>query len=203
MTDPKRPDEDTQEFEAVDETADATAEDEGEAIEQLESDDELHEDELDEDELQADDDLDDDELATKALPRADLAAAAGAAGAKTAASRGRQTRTATPAPAIDELPYVDDRVSKIWVGLIVAVFAAIFIYGLLLGRGGILTTTPSPEPTASRPPSSSPSTVPSPSVRPSVTAGPSGSVSPSVVVSPTPSRAPSPTAPSSVVPSPT
>ena len=33
----------------------------------------------------------------------------------------------------DELPYVDDRVSKWWVGLIVAVFVVIFAYGLLFG----------------------------------------------------------------------
>jgi len=121
--------------------------------------------------------------------------------------RGNRVTAATTARAAtvhseDELPYIDDRVSKIWVGLIIAVFAAIFVYGLLLGRGGILTTNPSPEPTAP-PPSVAPTAVPSQTARPSVTAGPTSSASPSVVVSPAPSRAPSPTAPSSVVPSPT
>src|SRR5512141_3125625 len=34
----------------------------------------------------------------------------------------------------EELPYIDDRASKIWVGAIVAVFVLILAYGLLFGK---------------------------------------------------------------------
>src|SRR5690349_15268216 len=40
------------------------------------------------------------------------------------------------APASDETPYVDDRVSKIWVAAIALTFLAIFVYGFLFGTGG-------------------------------------------------------------------
>ena len=196
MTDPRRPD-DTEEFEAADEAAGATSE-EIEEDEELEADDDFEaDDNLDAEE----DDLDADELETKELPRAAVTPPAGAkTGAKPAASRGKQA-SATSAAPVDELPYVDDRVSKIWVVLIAAVFAAIFIYGLLLGRGGILTTSPLPEPTASGAPTTSPSTVVSPTVRPTITVRPSGTALPSAPASP--SRAPSPSAPASAVPEPT
>lgn len=196
MTDPRRPD-DTEEFEAADEAADTTAED-IEADDALEADDDFDAD----DDLDAeDDDLDADELETKELPRAAVTPPTGATtGAKPAASRGKQPPGATAAP-VDELPYVDDRVSKFWVVLIAAVFASIFIYGLLLGRGGILTTSPLPEPSASRPPTTSPGTVVSPTLRPTVTLRPSGTALPSAPASP--SRAPSPSAPASAVPEPT
>ena len=190
MTDPKRPD-DTDEVEAVDdESAGATSDEELEA-------DEDFDDEFD------DDDSETDELETKELPRATAAAPGGqASGARPTVSSGaKQASIGTAAAPVDELPYVDDRVSKIWVGLIAAVFAVIFIYGLLLGRGGMLTTSPSPEPSPSRPPSASPGTIVSPSVRPSVTIRPSGSPLPPASASP--SGAPSPTAPPSAVPEPT
>jgi hypothetical protein len=197
MTDPRRPDE-TEEFAAVDEAADATAEEELDADDELDAEGEL---EADVD-LDADEDTDVDELETKELPRAAAGIPAGAAtGVKPTASRDRQVRTPTQVAPVDELPYVDDRVSKIWVVLIAVVFAAIFIYGLLLGRGGILTTSPTPEPSPSRPPSAPPSVILSPTVRPSVTAAPSRSASPSA--SGLPSRAPSPTSSASPVAGPT
>jgi hypothetical protein len=72
--------------------------------------------------------------------------------------------TTTAAPA-ETLPYVDDRVSKVWVVLIALAFAALFFNALFLGQGGFLTATPSPSPSPSVtvPPSpgESPSPVPS------------------------------------------
>jgi hypothetical protein len=87
----------------------------------------------------------------------------------------------------EELPYVDDRVSKVWVALIIAVFAAIMLYGLLLGRGGLLVGS-SPEPTPT------PELSPSPQVSPSPDLSPSPGLSPSPAVSPSPAGGPSPTA---------
>ncbi|MDQ3407677.1 MAG: hypothetical protein M3472_05915, partial [Chloroflexota bacterium] len=45
---------------------------------------------------------------------------------------GTSGRLTTPITG-DELPYVDDRVSKLFIAAIVAVFAAIFAYALLFG----------------------------------------------------------------------
>lgn len=55
---------------------------------------------------------------------------------------------ATGAPAAapaDGIRYIDDPVSKIWVGIIVASFALVFLNGIFLGRGGLATA---PLPTA-------------------------------------------------------
>ena len=91
----------------------------------------------------------------------------------------------------DELPYIDDRASKIWVAAIVAIFALIVAYGLLFGKGGALnpptpSPTPSPTPAATAThtagPSPSLTVAPSGTPRPSVTAGPSATPP----VSPTP-----------------
>ena len=114
---------------------------------------------------------------------------------KPTSSRDRAGKVTTPAAAaIDELPYVDDRVSKVWVVLIAAVFALILAWGLLFGqRGGLLTPTDSPEPTDSPVPSLS--ATPSPSRTPTVsgTPGASGSPAASPSVGPSSSPAPSPT----------
>ena len=57
-----------------------------------------------------------------------------------------------------EPPYIDDRVSKWWVGIIVAVFVLIFAAVILFGRSGLLgdifeddgaAATPSPAPNPS------------------------------------------------------
>ena len=80
--------------------------------------------------------------------------------------------------AEDELPYVDDRVSKIWVLLIVGTFAAIFAYGLLFGQAGMLTPGPTPTPSPSPTPIASPTAVPSATPTPSPTAATSPATSP-------------------------
>lgn len=88
-----------------------------------------------------------------------------------------------------ELPFIDDRVSKIWVLLIVGVFAAILAYGLLFGQAGMLTPR-SPEPTVTAVPSATPSATVT--TTPSATAAPSSSPAPSAspAASATPSSAP-------------
>jgi hypothetical protein len=91
-----------------------------------------------------------------------------------------RTRGAAAAPIVarrtETLPYVDDRVSKVWVALIALAFAAVFAYGFLGGKAGFLTRTPSPSPS------------------PSATASPShpASASPSASASGSPRSSPSP-----------
>jgi hypothetical protein len=86
--------------------------------------------------------------------------------------------------AVEELPYIDDRVSKIWVLLIAATFAAIFAYGILLGRGGLLVPDPTPTPVPS------PTPVVTPSPLPAET--PTPGASPTPAASPTPDDGPTP-----------
>jgi hypothetical protein len=98
--------------------------------------------------------------------------------------RGPEPRAAAAAPVRavateDELPYVDDRVSKIWVGAIVAVFALILAYGLLFGKAGALTP-PTPSPTPS--PSAAPTATASPAPSASQTAAPSITITPAPTV---------------------
>jgi hypothetical protein len=112
--------------------------------------------------------------------------------------RGPEPRATTGAPARavapeDELPYIDDRLSKIWVGAIVAVFALILAYGLLFGKAGALTpATPSPTPSPSATPTLSASPVPSLTAAPSVTITPLPSVTATPCPSPGSSANPSP-----------
>ncbi len=69
----------------------------------------------------------------------------------------------------DEIPYIDDPVSKWWIGIIIAVFALIFAYAILFGRGGLLadifTSDSSPSPESSL--VASPSALPAGSLPPS------------------------------------
>ncbi len=120
--------------------------------------------------------------------------------------RGRASRAATSSvrdasTSEDELPYVDDPVSKYWVLAIVGVFLLILAYGLLFGKSGALTPpTPSPTPSSSPTPTLSASPVPSGSLTPapSITILPSGSAPVPSVSAVSPTAAPSPTpAPSS------
>jgi hypothetical protein len=113
------------------------------------------------------------------------------------------SRGAASARPADELPYVDDPVSKWWVAIIIAVFVLIFAYALLFGRGGligpiggeagptpqptpVLTVSPSPSPAAESPSPSpaaespSPSPAASPAVSPSPTAVPEEPQAPTV-----------------------
>lgn len=118
--------------------------------------------------------------------------------------RGSEPRTrgaASPQVAVaaeEELPYVDDRVSKIWVGAIVAVFMLILAYGLLFGKSGALTA-PTPSPTPS--PSPAPTVTASPAPSPSLTAAPSITIQPSGTPLPSASAV-SPTAPPTPTPAP-
>ena len=50
----------------------------------------------------------------------------------------RPPRNRAAATGEEEIPYIDDPVSKIWVGVIVAVFLLILPYGLLFGSAGLL-----------------------------------------------------------------
>lgn len=140
-----------------------------------------------------DEDLDDEQEKVEASPRSS---------AKLPQVRGR-TPAAPVAPKTtvahsdEELPYIDDRASKIWVGAIVAVFALILAYGLLFGKSGALTpATPSPSPspvptataTATAVPSASLTAAPSVTITPvpSVTATPNASPTPTACTTPTP-----------------
>jgi hypothetical protein len=114
--------------------------------------------------------------------------------------RGRESRGAATSSvhdastSEDELPYVDDRVSKYWVGTMVAIFLLILAYGILFGKAGELTpATPSPSPSPSATPTLSASPIPSSSLTPA----------PSVTITPLPSSSIPHDGPQSVPPSPT
>lgn len=81
-----------------------------------------------------------------------------------------------PTPS-DQAVHIDDRISKIFVLAAVGVFVLIILNGLLLGRGGTLSASPSPSPVASVSASPAASTSPSSSASPAASgsAGPSGS----------------------------
>ena len=95
-------------------------------------------------------------------------------------NRGSDRGAAEP----DEVPYIDDRVSKVWVLLIVGVFVAILFYGLLFGKAGMLsprTPEPTDTPVASATPivtlSPAPSASSTPSSAPTITLAPSAAAS--------------------------
>jgi hypothetical protein len=97
-------------------------------------------------------------------------------------ARARAARIAAPVPSpSDQAVHIDDRISKLFVVATVVVFLLIFLNGLLLGRGGALSPSPTPRPT--------PSATASPSAGPSGSASPgaSGSASPAASTSPGPS----------------
>jgi hypothetical protein len=85
--------------------------------------------------------------------------------------------TTAAAPA-ETLPYVDDRVSRVWVIVIALAFAALFFNAFFLGQGGFLTATPSPSPSSSPGATLSPSPGGSPSVSPQSPSAPAESPSP-------------------------
>jgi hypothetical protein len=106
----------------------------------------------------------------------------------------------------EELPYIDDPVSKWWVIIIVAVFALIFSWAILFGAGGIFDgilgadePTPSAEPTLIA--TLEPVTTGAPSLIPDITAEPAlPSAQPEPTLEPEPSGAP--TSPPTEVPTP-
>jgi hypothetical protein len=149
--------------------------------------DQLEDEDLDED-FDEEQEEEQEELDQKPRPSAALPQVRGRKPAEPAAPR------TSVAHSDEELPYIDDRASKIWVGAIVAVFALILAYGLLFGKGGALTPptpspTPSPVPTAT----STATAVPSASLTaaPSVTLTPAPSVTATPNASPTPAPSPS------------
>jgi hypothetical protein len=108
-----------------------------------------------------------------------------------------------PAPRPDELPYIDDRADKLWVGLIFVIFAAIIFAALAFGNGGFLTPAPSAEPTFPTETLGPSETIPFETVGPSESAAPSaGGSAPSVAASTAASGAPVPSATSAPVSSP-
>ncbi len=110
---------------------------------------------------------------TTAVPTAAVSAARGTTGG----GRGTAGKPTTPGTP-DDQPYIDDPVSKVWVGVMIGVFGLILAYALLFGHGGLLTPKPTPEPTLA--PSASPSVAPSASAGASPSVAPSASVAPSV-----------------------
>src|SRR4051794_26494402 len=86
---------------------------------------------------------------------------------RTPAAARSTARTQTPS---DVAVHIDDRISAAFVLLVALAFAAILLYGLLGGRGGVLTQKSSPSP--------------SPSPAASASASPSAPASGSAVVSP-------------------
>jgi len=112
-----------------------------------------------------------------------------------ARARAARMAAAVPSPS-DQAVHIDDRISKLFVVATVVVFLLIFLNGLLLGRGGALSQSPSPRPvpTATAPPSAGPSGSASPAASGSASPGASGSASPgaSGSASPAASTSPSP-----------
>jgi hypothetical protein len=141
----------------------------------------------------------DDQTQVVPVPPASAAAAAATGAPSTVRRRGAPVapapRVATPS---ERAVRVTDNPSKYFVIAAVGIFVAILLYGLLAGHGGLLTTKPAPNPSASAPASASPaastSAAPSSSVAPSASAAPSLSATPSVAPSaaPTSSAAASP-----------
>jgi hypothetical protein len=100
----------------------------------------------------------DDELAAEDEVAAETGTAAPAV---TRPGRTPRRGARQPAPAHAQTPsekavHIDDRVSKVFVILVVAVFVGIYLYALLFGLGGFLTTgptaTPAPSPVATASP---------------------------------------------------
>lgn len=73
-----------------------------------------------------------------------------------------EPRAARPGPDREPVPYVDDRWTKIFVAAVIVVFALIFANAIFMGKGGLLTATPSPSPApiVTESPSASPSASP-------------------------------------------
>ena len=79
----------------------------------------------------------------------EAAASAAATTARGGRRRGAQAVPTAPVAAAgtEVLPWVDDRVSKAWVLIIVVIFAVIFANGVLFGVGGTFTPIATPGPT--------------------------------------------------------
>ena len=117
---------------------------------------------------------------------------------------GRPVTTPGPTPS-DQAVHIDDRVSKAFVLVAVAVFAIIFANAMLLGKGGTFAApSPSPSEAASESPATSESPSPGGSGATSASPGASESANPAASASPGASESPtsSGAAAPSVAPSP-
>ena len=72
-------------------------------------------------------------------------------------------RPARELPGREEIPYVDDPWTKVFVVVVALFFIAVFANAFFLGEGGLITRTPSPSP------------LPSPTASASASASASGS----------------------------
>ncbi len=160
------------------------------------------------DEDEADEEGDEGEEGEEGEAEAASAAVPGTAGAVAAGARGagrRVGRRAAAEPehvqtASERAVHIDDRISKIFVLGVAAVFGLIFLNALLLGTGGLFASKPVPTavpaasavPSASPAPSASPvpSASPAPSVSPAASGSPAASASPAASGSAAPSAAP-------------
>ncbi len=104
---------------------------------------------------------------------------------------------------VEELPYIDDPVSKWWIAVIIAVFALIFAWAVLLGRGGLLgDILDSAEPTAS--PESTLAVSPSAEPTDEASTEPvSGTIEPTAEPTPEPTAEPTPEPTAEPTPEPT
>ena len=100
----------------------------------------------------------------------------------------RQTSPEPRAPRTpverDEIRTVDDPVTKLFVAAVIVVFVLIFANAFLLGKGGLLTATPSPSPA----PTASPTVAPTASPTPSVTVAPTATPTAPPTATPTPTQ---------------
>jgi hypothetical protein len=147
---------------------------------------------------EADEDLADAEpLADEELTVAEVEAEedALAAGATVAQARAETTQRRRAAPVGRRAPtpseiavHVNEPWSRIFVLVAIGVFVLILLNGLLLGRGGLITGTPTPRPSASESATPSPSASGSAPASASPSAAESPAASESAAVSPAPSE---------------
>jgi len=129
-----------------------------------------------------------DELAPE--PEGEVAPAAAGVAAGGARRRGVAARPAARVQTPSEVAvHIDDRISAAFVLLVAAVFAAILLWGIFGGRGGVFTPIPTPTPVPSVP--ASPNASASPAASAPESASPEASVSAPASVSPATSPSPS------------
>ncbi len=140
-------------------------------------------DEAEEDEADFEDELGEEVGAAPAaaFPGVKTATTAGTGGAGRRFGRRSAAEPEHAQTASERAVHIDDRISKVFVLGIAAIFVLIFLNALLVGKGGLLTpvATPTPIPSATAAPSASPvaSTTPAPSASPAATAAPTASAS--------------------------
>jgi len=91
----------------------------------------------------------------------------------------------------EEIPRVDDPVTRLFVAAVIVVFVLIFANAFLLGKGGLLNATPSPSPAPTASPTVAPTASPSPSATVAPTATPT--VAPTATATAPPTATPTAT----------